>query len=89
MSVVKAYGRSTSPARGMKTPFNPNLLDRTFLPKPLNPKSQTQHVKPLNPKTCSFNLTLGIKIAQKPYMVWSLGPKALIYESLDPEGYTP
>ena len=28
--------------------------------------------------------TLGIKIAQKPYIVWSLGPKALIYESLDP-----
>ena len=28
--------------------------------------------------------TLGIKIAQKPYTVWSLGPKALIYESLDP-----
>ena len=27
--------------------------------------------------------TLGIKIAQKPYIVWSLGPKALIYESLD------
>ena len=30
------------------------------------------------------SLTLGIKIAQKPYIVWSLGPKALIYESLDP-----
>ena len=27
--------------------------------------------------------TLGIKIAQKPYIVWSLGPTALIYESLD------
>ena len=27
--------------------------------------------------------SLGINIAQKPYMVWSLGPKALIYESLD------
>ena len=27
---------------------------------------------------------LGIKIAQTPYIVWSLGPKALIYESLDP-----
>ena len=32
-------------------------------------------------------ITLGIKIAQKPYIVWSLGPKALIYESLDPYGY--
>ena len=31
-------------------------------------------------------ITLGIKIAQKPYIVWSLGPKALIYESLDPQG---
>ena len=29
-------------------------------------------------------LPLGIKIAQKPYIVWSLGPKALIYESLEP-----
>ena len=29
-------------------------------------------------------LSLGIKTAQKPYIVWSLGPKALIYESLDP-----
>ena len=28
--------------------------------------------------------TLGIKIAQKPYVVWSLGPKALVYESLEP-----
>ena len=24
-----------------------------------------------------------MKTAQKPYIVWSLGPKALIYESLD------
>ena len=29
-------------------------------------------------------VTLGIKMAQKPYVAWSLGPKALIYESLDP-----
>ena len=28
-------------------------------------------------------LPLGIKTAQKPYMVWSSGPKALIHESLD------
>ena len=27
--------------------------------------------------------TLGIKTAQQPYIVGSLGPKALIYESLD------
>ena len=30
-----------------------------------------------------FSLTLGIKTAQKPYIVWSLGPKALKYEFLD------
>ena len=43
----------------------------------LSPKSQSlsRHAS-----TCH---TLGIKIAQKPYIVWSLGPKALIYESLD------
>ena len=28
--------------------------------------------------------TLRLKIAQKPYIVWSLGPKALNYESLEP-----
>ena len=26
----------------------------------------------------------GIKMAQKTYVVWSLGPKALIYASLEP-----
>ena len=34
-------------------------------------------------------LALGIGIAQKPYAVWSLGTKALIYESLDSESSTP
>ena len=34
----------------------------------------------------SGSLTLGIKTAQKPYIIWSLGPKALIYESLDSSG---
>ena len=29
-------------------------------------------------------ITLGINIAPKFYVVWSLGPKALIYESLEP-----
>ena len=28
--------------------------------------------------------TLRLKIAQKPYVVWSLDPKALEYESLEP-----
>ena len=35
------------------------------------------------PNKLSAGQPLGIKIAQKPYIVWSLGPKALIYESLD------
>ena len=34
-------------------------------------------------------LTLRLKIAQKPYIVWSLGPKALKYESLEPKGKHP
>ena len=34
----------------------------------------------------SGTLTLRLKIAQKPYIVWSLGPKALKYESLEPKG---
>ena len=29
-------------------------------------------------------LPIGIKIAQTPYVVWSLAPKSLIYESLEP-----
>ena len=32
-------------------------------------------------------ITLRLKIAQRPYIVWSLGPKALGYESLEPKGY--
>ena len=35
----------------------------------------------------SYHITLGIKTAQKPYIVWSLGPKALMHESLDSWGY--
>ena len=31
--------------------------------------------------------TLSIKIAQKPYTIGSLGPKALKYESFDAKGY--
>ena len=31
-------------------------------------------------------LTLSIKIAQKPYIIGSLGPKVLKYESLDAKG---
>ena len=38
------------------------------------------------PKIVLETLTLRLKIAQKPYMVWSLGPKALKYESFEGEG---
>ena len=31
-------------------------------------------------------MTLSIKIAQKPYIIGSLGPKALKYESFDAKG---
>ena len=45
--------------------------------------------KPPPDSGCLPRHCLGIKIiAQKPYIVWSLGPKALIYESLDSQGLT-
>ena len=34
-------------------------------------------------------MTLRLKIAQKPYRAWFLGPKALKYESLEPYPGTP
>ena len=34
-------------------------------------------------------IPLRLKIAQKPCIVWSLGPKALYYESLEPSGKGP
>ena len=34
-------------------------------------------------------ITCSIKTAQKPYMIGSLGPKALKYESFDAKGYGP
>ena len=38
---------------------------------------------------CSFlpSHTLSIKIAQKPYIIGFLGPKALKYESFEGKGY--
>ena len=39
------------------------------------------------PIILSLSLPVGIKIAQKSYIVWSLGPKALLYESLDSWGF--
>ena len=37
------------------------------------------------PKGCC-RFTLRLTIAQKPYIVWSLGPKALKYASLEAKG---
>ena len=31
--------------------------------------------------------TLRLKMAQKPYIIWSLGPKTFEYESLEPSSY--
>ena len=44
-------------------------------------------VKELLASSLQVWLTLSIKIAQKPYMIWSLGPKALKYESFEGKGY--
>ena len=33
------------------------------------------------------SITLGLKIAQKPAIVWPLSPKALNFESLEPKGW--
>ena len=42
-----------------------------------------------NPKTGeNHELTLSIKIAQKPYIMGSSGPKALKYESFEGKGNT-
>ena len=32
-------------------------------------------------------LSLTLKIAQKPCITWSLGPKAFFYESSEPKGF--
>ena len=63
----------------MKTPFRSGFLKGIYrLP-----------LKVRHPKALRFGIlgllghSLGIKIVQKPYIVWSLGPKALIYESLE------
>ena len=39
-----------------------------------------------NTPSLGFFLTLSIKIAQKPYIMGSLGPKALKYESFEGKG---
>ena len=43
----------------------------------------------LRPTSCVsspvLTITLRLKIAQKPCMVWSLGPKALEYEFVEPK----
>ena len=63
----------------------PTFLVRLKLTLPANPLNLK-----VSPLTLAIYLlvlspeALGIKIAQKPYIVWSLGPKALTYESLGP-----
>ena len=50
----------------------------------MQPKPEDVEISLMNPETPTELLALGIKIAQKPYIVFFLGPKALIYEPLDP-----
>ena len=38
------------------------------------------------PDVLCRSITLRLRIAQKPYIVWSLGPKALEHEFLEPKG---
>ena len=37
-------------------------------------------------KSIMVHIPLRLKIAQKPYVMWSLGPRSLKYESLEPQG---
>ena len=67
---------------------------RTWASADVPGQVETLPANPLNLKVSPLTLAiyllvlspeaLGIKIAQKPYIVWSLGPKALTYESLGP-----
>ena len=50
----------------------------------LNPAPSTGCQSLIIPYIRKGTLTLRLKIAQRPYVVWSLGPKALKYESLEP-----
>ena len=64
--------------------LNPKLLLTESNFEPSNSHASHYSPKP-ELQILSFNtITLGIKIAQKPYIVRSLGAKALMYESLDP-----
>ena len=63
----------------MRIPRNTESLNLQSLT--LNPKPQTLELNILK-----LPCTLRLKIAQKPYIVWSLDPKALKYESLEPKG---
>ena len=45
------------------------------------------HTKVSKPRNLYVEYTLSIKIAQKPYIIVSLGPKALKYESFEGKGY--
>ena len=49
--------------------------------------AESMHIKKQPTHDCQLiRVPLRLKIAQKPYIVWSLGPKALTYESLEPQG---
>ena len=71
----------------METIGSLSLYMGSPLPRP-DSKHGLQTHKPLyvNPKSSTLQdstLTLRLKMAQKPYVTWSLGPKALKYESLE------
>ena len=50
----------------------------------------TRSALPLNQfriyRACGLGLTLRLKMAQKTDIIWTLGPKASKYESLEPQG---
>ena len=48
--------------------------------KPITPNIQTRGAK------VARIIILRLNIAQKPHIVWSLSPKAINYESLEPSG---
>ena len=53
-------------------------------PKALEIVNRSQRTPPI--QQLDLDVPLRLKTPQKPYIVWSLGPKALTYESLEPKG---
>ena len=59
--------------------------NRGETPAKVNQEQKDMHTEPEAERhNKPMYLTLRLRIAQKPYMVWSPGPKALQYESLEP-----